>query len=205
MKKQCICQTAITNLLKIEGKGSRLIQQLLLYGLFLVAVVPALSQKKGSSGSLMVTLRNGKSQEISFEKGATISRLSCDSMMINSKWYSGIALIIPNPCDTVPAVSVESVVRVMPEVMEMNIYPNPTSGRVAIVINSPISAPVTIQVYDVLGVMVYQIITDVSNTAPANILWDIKNQASGTLPTGVYFVRATTSQSVATHAIHYFE
>ena len=68
-------------------------------------------------------------------------------------------------------------------------YPNPFNPSTTIVFDVPAAAPVTIEVYDVLGVLVRSLVDRVMEHGRHEIVWDGTNDAGRVVSTGQYFCK----------------
>lgn len=166
--------------------------------------MPVFGQKKGREGTLQVKMRDGKVRELSLETGLTMSRINCDSLLIGSEWIKEVSQIVPIPCDSASTSVVESNIPSNSEVLELAVYPNPSNGQVTLVINSPASDIVNLEVFSVLGVLVHQFEMINSTKLPTEINWDFKNSGGRVLTSGIYLIRAITQRGTVTRLIEIF-
>jgi hypothetical protein len=82
--------------------------------------------------------------------------------------------------------------------MILKAYPNPFNADVTIELFSPISADISLKVYNILGQEITEVFSGRTNVGNASVVWDGRDQMGNPLASGVYFciVRAADQTDV---------
>ncbi len=165
---------------------------------------PGTLKKKGAPGTLQIVQRDGRIQVVSLATGVTIRRIACDSLLLNTVWYKSVSAIIPNECDTVITSVAELSTPLHSEQLELAVYPNPSRGQVRIQLCSSSNEVVTIQVFNIMGVMIHQFEPLALHNSSLEINWNFNSTTVTSVPSGMYFIRATTPRGIVTRSIEFF-
>ena len=95
--------------------------------------------------------------------------------------FAGLGSYVSTACATVLAVRSTS------EQLRLELYPNPTTGRVSLRLPGAPTRPATVEVLDALGRSVRQLATTIGDATPATV------ELAG-LPAGLYAVRVSTAE-----------
>jgi hypothetical protein len=79
-----------------------------------------------------------------------------------------------------------------PEAMAVEFYPNPFNAQAQISYALPEDGPVTVEIYNVLGARVRQLVDDDRSAGVYTVLWNGKNDAGRDVPSGIYFLTVRT-------------
>lgn len=122
----------------------------------------------------------------SFELGGLVdgSGVSTKTALLDSiMHFFGISLI-----------GIEEVTKGEPQVVNLNIHPNPFSKTTTITFSTMVNNQTSLFIYDALGRVVKRF-NSLPNQACKQIFWDGRDDGGYHLPDGVYFVRVKTDAS----------
>ncbi len=175
----------------------------------------AFGQTIKKNGFLQLIQRDGKVDQIPFKNGITMRLASCTQLVINNTSYDifdrwGVngeifsKIIIPPSCDNITTSIVEATISLNPRQLDFTLYPNPSSGQVRLILQSSAIDLVTIQVFNILGLLVHKFEPVEVNNSPLELSWNFKNVHEASLPSGIYLICAVTSGRIVTHPIIYY-
>ncbi|MCK4256794.1 T9SS type A sorting domain-containing protein, partial [candidate division WOR-3 bacterium] len=80
-------------------------------------------------------------------------------------------------------------------------FPNPFNLQTTIKYNLPDDSRVTLKVYNLLGQEINILVDNFKHSGPYEVTWDGKDNLGRTVPCGVYFIRFTTGEYIATQKL----
>ncbi len=84
-------------------------------------------------------------------------------------------------------------------------YPNPFNGSTVITFNMPQPGEVNLIIYDILGREVTEIVNSNAYSGQHTVIWDGKNSARQSVPSGVYFYKLTAMGNSITKKMNYLK
>ena len=111
--------------------------------------------------------------------------------------YSGL-LIAPRQCD--PLSGVPGNAGVSPK-FSLRVLPNPSSGRTAIRPQIPVGGPVHAAICDITGRQVRDLLDGFLHLGIQDVIWDGRDDAGRSVPSGMYVVRVTSGEKSGTERL----
>ena len=84
-------------------------------------------------------------------------------------------------------------------------FPNPFNPTTTLSFDLPEAAPVTLQIYDILGRKVWEYEQNSFNTGSYEIVWDGSNNYGQQVAAGVYIIRMTTPEFSSQQKVVYLK
>ena len=84
-------------------------------------------------------------------------------------------------------------------------YPNPFNSSTVITFNMPRSGQVNLTIFDILGREVAEIVNANAYNGQHTVIWDGKNSAGQSVPSGVYFYKLMTMGNNITKKMDYLK
>lgn len=89
----------------------------------------------------------------------------------------------------------------LPEATDLTAYPNPFNPRTTVNFKLPAAGHATVAIYDARGMAVAMLVDDSMAAGAHALSWDGRGAHGGSMPSGTYFCRLTTSEGVETQKL----